>query len=194
MINHKSNIITIANLFTFARVLLAPCIVRAMLIHAWLYAFIFFTIAALTDLVDGALARFLQEETTVGAYLDPVADKLLLISCYATLGFVESPLFIIPHWFVIIVLIKEFLLMGAALYLSSVAQLIEIRPTLLGKITTLVQVLFIWFLFACSYFHWLSADSMHICFIIIALLMITTLIHYGYTAYKKVEHLWLKKS
>ena len=91
--------------------------------------------------------RFLQEETPFGAYLDPIADKLLLGSCYITLAFVDSPLFKLPRWFVAIVLLKRAVISLGAGYVSFVKHAVSIRPTWLGKLAAVVQVLFMWWLF-----------------------------------------------
>src|SRR5690349_20790870 len=95
--------ITIPTLFTILRIVLVPIIVGAMVAGWWGCAFLFFVVACLTDVIDGLLARLLNEKTLFGAFLDPIADKLLLISCFFTLAFVTTPLFLIPRWFVLFV-------------------------------------------------------------------------------------------
>ncbi len=176
--------ITLSTCFTLARIALIPCIVYSMLIHEWGTAFVLFTGAAITDVIDGALARFLQEETPLGAYLDPIADKLLLGSCYITLAFVDSPLFKLPRWFVVIVLLKELLLVLGAGYVSFVKHAVSIRPTWLGKLAAVVQVLFMWWLFICAFLHWMPVTTFYVFLYTITALTLGTLFHYTYIGYK----------
>lgn len=176
--------ITLSTCFTLARIALIPCIIYGMLIHEWGAACILFSIAAITDVIDGALARFLQEETPLGAYLDPVADKLLLGSCYITLAFVDSPLFKIPRWFVVVVMLKELLLVLGALYVSFVKHAVSIRPTWLGKLTAAVQVIFIWWLFICAFLHWMPVSTFYFFLYTITVLTLGALFHYTYIGYK----------
>ena len=109
--------ITISTLFTLARIAITPLIVIAMVFQQWGAAFILFVCAALTDIIDGHLARLCDEKTFLGACLDPIADKILILSCFFMLAFVQSPLFTIPLWFVLLVLIKELVLIGGAIAL-----------------------------------------------------------------------------
>ena len=103
---------TISTLFTVLRIVLTPFIVAAMAMHFWGAAFILFSIASVSDVVDGYLARSLSEQTFLGACLDPIADKFLILSCFFALAFIRSPLFTIPLWFVLLILIKELILVG----------------------------------------------------------------------------------
>jgi cardiolipin synthase len=146
--------ITIPTLFTIARIIATPLIVTAMIKGYWNYAFFFFLFAAITDVIDGTLARVWNEKTFLGACLDPIADKFLLLSCFFTLAFVETPLFRIPHWFVLCVLSKEIIQLAGASIIYCVRGCLDVRPTQLGKLTTFVQIVFIMWLFACYFFQW----------------------------------------
>jgi len=179
--------ITIPTLLTFGRILLAPCIVAAMVMHWWGVAFSLFVIAALTDTVDGTIARSCDQKTFLGACLDPVADKILLLSCFFALAFVQSPLFSIPLWFVVIVLLREMIILGGSLgILLSGGQLI-IAPTTLGKTTTLVQVIFIIWLFACYFFHWLPIKTYYTMLSLVMGLTLTSLIQYMRIGFRTVQ-------
>ena len=151
--------ITIPTMFTLLRIFLVPCIIVSMALHSWDWAFILFVIASVSDLIDGNLARALDQKTILGACLDPLADKFLLVSCFATLAFVQSPLFSIPLWFVLIVLCKELILISGVIFLYNKNGVFEIQPTLLGKLTTVVQVSFIIWLFACYFFGWVPIKT-----------------------------------
>ncbi len=151
--------ITIPTLFTLARVIVTPIIISSMVFGWWGVAFFFFVFACLTDLVDGFLARVLNEKTFLGACLDPIADKLLLISCFCTLAFVATPLFSVPRWFVFFVIGKELLQIGGAFIIYWLRGHLNVQPTVLGKTTTCIQMIFIMWLFSCYFFCWVPIKT-----------------------------------
>src|SRR3990167_8993776 len=107
--------LTLSSWLTIARIALTPVIVIGMIKQWWGVASILFAVACITDMLDGNLARLRNEQTLLGACLDPIADKVLILSCFFTLAFVQSPLFAIPKWFVFLVLVKELLLIIGAI-------------------------------------------------------------------------------
>jgi len=170
--------ITVSTLFTLTRIVLTPCIVIAMVMHQWGVAFWLFLIAAFTDVADGNIARLFNQKTFLGACLDPIADKFLLISCFATLAFVQSPLFSIPLWFVLLVLCKELVIVVGSFSIYIARGHLEVQPTILGKITTFVQVLFIIWLFACYFFHWLPIKTYATMLGVLFFLIVFSLVQY----------------
>jgi len=170
--------ITVSTLFTISRILLTPFIVTAMATHYWGIAFFLFAIAAATDTIDGTIARWRHEQTFLGACLDPIADKILLVSCFFTLAFVQSPLFDIPLWFVILVLLKDLIIIVGSLIIYLVKGHLQVQPTILGKVTTFVQIWFIIWLFACYFFNWLPIKTYYTMLGIMLILVITTLLQY----------------
>lgn len=133
------------------RIGLIPYIVKAILIKRWSLAGTLFLGASITDMLDGALARLLHEQTTLGVYLDPLADKLLMMSCYVALALPSVG--ILPWWFVIPIIIKELLLLAGGMYLK-LRNLVAIKPTLLGKLAMALQVLLITLLlFSLAHHH-----------------------------------------
>ncbi len=151
--------ITIPTLFTLARIIVVPFIVGAMVMGWWGCAFFFFVFACLTDVIDGLLARFLNEKTFLGACLDPIADKLLLLSCFFTLAFVSTPLFSVPRWFVFFVISKEMIQLAGASIIYAIRGHLNVQPTILGKTTTCIQMIFIMWLFACYFFCWVPMKT-----------------------------------
>lgn len=176
--------ITIATLCTLLRIVLIPFIVGAMVLQQWGIAFLLFLVSSVTDVLDGWLARLLHDQTLLGASLDPVADKLLLISCFTTLAFVQSPLFGIPLWFVVTIVCKELLLIAGVLVFWSVQGFVYIRPTRLAKLTTFVQVCFIIWLFACYFFHWLPIKTYWTMLGLLLSLTIVVFIQYAYIGWR----------
>jgi cardiolipin synthase (CMP-forming) len=170
--------ITIPTVFTLIRILLTPFIVISMIAGNWGFAFGLFLTACITDTIDGSLARYLNAKTFLGACLDPIGDKLLILSIFFTLAFVKTPLFVIPLWFVLLVLCKELILVFGALFLFIRKGNLEVRPTMLGKLTTVAQMSFIMWLFACYFFRWMPVKTYYTMLSILLLLIGLSLIQY----------------
>jgi cardiolipin synthase (CMP-forming) len=125
------------NLISLARLLLVPVVLLAIWEHRYERALVWCAIAGLSDGLDGFLARRLNAQTRLGAYLDPVADKLLLSGVYLTLGLDG----VIPWWLTAVVFGRDGLMLvflAAALLFTNLR---EFRPTIWGKISTAVQIL-----------------------------------------------------
>jgi len=179
---------TFSTALTLVRIILTPIIVGAMVCRRWDIAFWLFMIAIITDLLDGYIARIWQQQTVVGACLDPIADKVLLVACFATLAFVQTPLFTIPRWFVYTVLIKELVLViGAALLLLS-HEKFSIQPTLLGKVTAAMQMVFIVWLFACYFFCWVPVKTYVLMLSLLLLFVLASLLQYISIGLQVVQH------
>lgn len=151
--------LTLSTVITLIRIAMVPFVVLSMTAHHWGTACLLFVIAGVTDALDGSLARWLNEQTFLGALLDPVADKLLVITTYVTLSFVDSPLFLIPHWFVYVVLSKELLQILGVISILALKGPIAVRPTRLAKTTMCVQSIFIVWLFLCYFMQWLPVKT-----------------------------------
>jgi len=126
----------IPNILTLLRILLVPIIVIFLMQGAFLKALIVLAVSGLTDALDGFLARILNQQTVLGAYLDPIADKALLVSCFVTLSIKG----VIPGWFTVIVISRDFIILGGIAILSIMSIPYEIRPSLVSKITTALQL------------------------------------------------------
>lgn len=174
--------ITISTTFTILRIILVPFIINGILSHDFYYSFILFLIAALTDIVDGALARYLNEETILGAYLDPLADKFLLLSCFTAFSFLDSQYFKIPTWFTSLLLLKELLLIFGALYITLYKNIFKIKPSIWGKLTTFAQIIFINIIFFLPIIN-LDQIYFNIILYFILLLSAITFFHYAFTFY-----------
>ncbi len=129
--------INLANLFTVIRLLLVPFIVHEILGGNAFLALALFAAAAVTDILDGAAARNLNMTTQSGAYLDPVADKLLLSSVFLALAAAGT----VPWWLVAIVLGRDiYILLAVAVFLS-LTRVRKFPPSIWGKLSTFVQIL-----------------------------------------------------
>lgn len=176
---YREKQITFSTMLTLMRFALIPFIVVAMILNHWYAAFVLFVIAAVTDILDGWFARWLNERTFLGAALDPIADKLLVIAVFGTLAFYQSPLFTIPHWFVIMVLIKELVQVAGALIIYCRKGHLNIAPTLLGKLTMAAQSIFITWLFSCYFFHWVPIKTYFVMLATVSGLILFTFIDYA---------------
>jgi cardiolipin synthase (CMP-forming) len=128
--------VNIPNSLTLARIVLVPLIVWLIITHAMLPAFLLFLLAGLSDAADGFLAKRFGWHTELGAYLDPIADKALLVSIYVTLGFSDH----LPAWLVIAVVSRDILIIGAFLLSWVLSQPVSVHPLLVSKANTLSQI------------------------------------------------------
>jgi cardiolipin synthase len=126
----------IPNFLTLLRIVLVPIVVIFLIQGQFLNATLAFITAALTDALDGFLARTLGQQTALGAYMDPIADKALLASSFVTL----SVLHIIPGWLTVIVISRDIIILLGILVLSMMSIPVKIRPTAVSKMTTAVQL------------------------------------------------------
>lgn len=180
---NKSMHCTLSTCLTIGRFFLTPFIVYAMATSAWKIAFLLFITAAFTDILDGFLARILRQETFLGALLDPLADKVLLISCFTTLACTHTLPFSIPSWFIYLLLVRETLIIGGFIYLFIKNKTITIEPTRLGKLTTVAHSLFIIWLFSCYFFNWIPVKTYYAVLGIISCLVIVSLVQYARIAF-----------
>ncbi|MEX0849163.1 MAG: CDP-alcohol phosphatidyltransferase family protein [Candidatus Dependentiae bacterium] len=177
--------ITIPTMLTILRIVFVPCIIVSMFMQQWGMAFLFFLTASITDFLDGNLARLWNEKTFLGACLDPIADKLLLISFFFTLVFIKTPLFSVPLWFVLLVLLKELIVIFGAMFILFSGRHLDVRPTWLGKSTTVVQMVFIIWLFACYYFHWVPVKTYYSMLAIMLLMVFLSFVQYIRIGFKQ---------
>jgi len=126
----------IPNLLTLLRILLVPVIVIFLMQGAFLKALIILAVSGITDALDGFLARILNQQTVLGAYLDPIADKALLASCFVTLSIKD----VIPGWLTVIVISRDCIILGGIAILTIMSIPYEIRPSFVSKITTALQL------------------------------------------------------
>jgi len=174
----KEKRLTISNFLTISRIALTPFIVASMIRGSWGAAFWLFVIASALDVLDGNLARWLDQKTFLGSCLDPLADKILLISCFATLAFVQSPSFSIPLWFVLLMLFKEIIIFVGAAVLYMIKGHLEVAPTIIGKGSTVVQVWFIIWLFACYFFGWMPIKTYYAALTVVVVFVLLSFIQY----------------
>jgi cardiolipin synthase len=121
---------------TLIRVLLIPLFVIFIINKLFGWALITFAVAGITDGIDGMIARITHKRTELGAYLDPIADKLLLIAAYVTLAIIE----ILPSWLAVIVVTRDVIILLGFLVFILLNHRPKIQPSLVSKVTTFFQI------------------------------------------------------
>ena len=131
-------LVNLPNIITIGRILLVPFTVWLIISEAYGFAFLSFMVAGISDGIDGYIARKWNLRTELGAYLDPLADKALLVSVYLALGFLK----VLPAWLVILVVSRDVLIVGALMLSWVMGRPVQIKPLMISKINTAFQILF----------------------------------------------------
>jgi len=131
--------LSIPNLITLARILLVPVVVWAIASNQMLFAFLLFAAAGVSDAVDGFLAKRFGMASELGKYLDPLADKVLIVAIYVSLGIVDA----LPRWLVILVVSRDLLIVGGVIFSWIVNKPVSVKPHMVSKINTAVQLLLV---------------------------------------------------
>jgi len=130
--------LSIPNLITLGRIFLVPVVVWAIASNTMWFAFVLFLVAGVSDAVDGFLAKRFNMTTELGAYLDPLADKALIVSIYLTLGINGD----IPRWLVILVVSRDILIVGGIILSWLLGNPLKIKPLWVSKLNTTAQIAF----------------------------------------------------
>ena len=127
---------SIPNIITLTRILLVPIIVWAIASGEMEIAFAIFIVAGVSDAVDGFLAKRFNMTSELGALLDPLADKALLVSIYIALGLWGA----LPHWIVILVVSRDIMIVAAVIVSWLFDKPVEMKPLMVSKLNTVAQV------------------------------------------------------
>ncbi|MBO0798965.1 MAG: CDP-alcohol phosphatidyltransferase family protein [Blastocatellia bacterium] len=139
-----SSVLTAANLLTVCRFILIPVFVTTLYYQRFVWSLSIFLTAAITDGLDGLLARSLNQKTHLGEILDPMADKLLLVTAFIILSMPRFTILApIPFWLTAAVISRDVFIVLGALVINITTGFSKFRPSLPGKINTFVQVLMI---------------------------------------------------
>jgi cardiolipin synthase len=134
-------VLTVANQLTILRMALAPFLVVMVLQRDYTWALVIFVVAALTDLLDGYIARHGHQKTTLGAVMDPIADKILLSSSFIVLTWSAGLTTRIPQWLTVLALSRDVLILLTAALINLTSGWRIFQPSLLGKLATGAQLL-----------------------------------------------------
>lgn len=125
------------NLITIGRLALTPAVIAFALDEAWSAAFLVFVVAGVSDALDGWIAKTYRLESELGAALDPIADKALIISIYICLAAAA----IVPAWLAILIVSRDALIVGGVILAWFLARPVDVRPLAISKITTAAQLI-----------------------------------------------------
>jgi len=140
---------TIPNLITILRVLLVPIFVIYIINDRTLGSLIIFAIASISDALDGFIARVFHRKSDLGAYLDPLADKILLVTVYTTLAILKMT----PPWLAVLIISRDVIILLGVLVLYLNRHPVKVHPSLLSKSTTCLQVATILMILSNSYLN-----------------------------------------
>ena len=176
--------LTIPNLITLTRIILTPLFIIFLIQGRYRQALIVFILAGLSDLADGSIARWWQQKSRLGSYLDPLADKLLMSTSFVTLSIFR----VIPSWLTVMVISRDVILGLGVLILVLTDYPLVIKPSLAGKWTTTGQLLTVGLvLLAKAKLCHLPTGILTACFYITAGLTAFSGIHYIYGGLKLVS-------
>ena len=129
----------IPNLISVLRILMVAPTVYYLLNEFYFVALTLFFIAGLSDGVDGFLARYFKWQSRLGAILDPIGDKLLLVSCYLALGWLGH----IPVMLVVLILFRDVIIVAGAIFYHLYIEEVHIKPVMISKLNTLLQIMLV---------------------------------------------------
>ena len=168
----------IPNLLTLLRVLLIPLMVIFLMEGRTEFALLVFIAAAVSDAMDGFIARVFRQKTQVGAYIDPIADKLLIGTSYVTLAILD----LLPGWLAVLVVSRDVIILVGLAILFLADRDIPISPVLDSKLTTLLQLLVVLYFLGQEKLHFMSPLENHLLFFTAALTLFSGF-HYIYLGF-----------
>ncbi|HEY5796707.1 MAG TPA: CDP-alcohol phosphatidyltransferase family protein [Bosea sp. (in: a-proteobacteria)] len=165
---------TLPNLITIGRLFLVPLVIVMILNGRWLGAFVVFVVAGVSDAVDGFLAKRCGMASELGAYLDPIADKALIVSIYITLAMVGA----VPSWLVVLVVARDIMIVSAVILSWVMGKPLTISPFIVSKLNTGAQVIFAALLLGSRAFGVDLGQAVEVGQLFVALLTVGSMIAY----------------
>jgi cardiolipin synthase (CMP-forming) len=183
-IQMKGRIWTVPNQITLLRLGFLPFFLILVFYEEYRWSLAVLLFVALTDAIDGFLARRLRQKSALGAYLDPIADKLLLSSSFVVLAMGKK----IAWWLTIMVLSRDVLLLVVAAVIIIVQGYRPFPPSLLGKATTLFEITLVCFVvFAAAYPNDRAPLLIHTLAYLVAALVVVSGFHYAFVVARRLH-------
>lgn len=180
----NSRILTVPNQLTFLRLAFLPFFIMAIHYERYSWALVILIVAGFTDALDGFLARGLNQKTPLGAYLDPIADKLLLSSSYFELALHGK----IAWWLTILVLGRDVLLLMASAVIIITVGYMALPPSIYGKLTTLFEILLIFLVLVLQIRESpILLMAKHSCVYLVAALVCISGLHYSIVVSRRLH-------
>jgi cardiolipin synthase len=180
----KGRIWTVPNQITLLRLGFLPFFLILVLYEQYQWALFVLVFVAMTDAIDGYLARRLGQKSALGAYLDPIADKLLLSSSFVVLAMEKK----IGWWLTMMVLSRDVLLLVVAAVILVVQGYRPFPPSLLGKATTFFEIALVFFVvFAAAYPNDRAPLFIHYLAYLVAALVVVSGFHYAFVVARRLH-------
>jgi cardiolipin synthase len=178
---------TFANQLTFLRLIAVPFFIISVVTNRASLALSLFLAAAITDSLDGLIARYLKQTTALGAFLDPVADKLMLTAAFVVLTIPDHPKALpdfvaanhMPIWLTILTISRDTFIVTTVIILYFVFGISKFPPTALGKITTFAEVMLV-LLYLLFNARGVSSEMLGAAAWVTLILVVTSGFHYIY--------------
>jgi cardiolipin synthase len=161
-------------MITMGRILLVPVVVWAIGSGEMRIAFLLFVVAGISDAVDGFLAKRFNMASELGAYLDPLADKALIVSIYVSLAFAGA----IPRWLVILVVSRDIMIIGAVMLSWLIGKPVAMKPLLVSKLNTGAQIALACLVLAALAFGFDAEPALTVLSIVVAVLTLLSVFSY----------------
>jgi len=173
---------TLPNLITTLRIILTPIFVIYLMRENFLAALVVFIIAGLSDGADGLIARWFNQKSKMGAFLDPLADKILLVAAFVVL----SVRHFIPSWLTVMAISRDILILLGVLIMFLNRMDIAIRPSIVSKVTTCLQLGTVFMVLSKDYLPFLFHLKIYV-FWVTGIFTISSGLHYMYYWFKVME-------
>lgn len=173
--------LNIPNTFTIARIVIIPVFITSIIYKRYDYALFLFITAALTDLFDGLFARLKNQRTALGTFLDPLADKFLLVTAFVIFSIYDW----VPKWLTITVISRDIIIVTGWFLLYFTSGRSKVDPSLLGKAAIFMQSLLIAYIL--MYINRIVPDMPRVFLLLTAGITIFSGLHYIYRGLK-VSH------
>jgi cardiolipin synthase len=178
-------VFTVPNQLTFLRLGFLPFFIVLLIYERFSWALLILVLAALTDAMDGLLARSLDQKTSLGAYLDPIADKLMLSSSFVALALEGR----IPRWLTILVLGRDVLILTTAAVILLASGYRHFPPSVYGKITTVAQIVLVFVVLLAEGFHLTNLATLRqVLVYVVAGFTIFSGFHYSVVVARRLHH------
>src|SRR5271163_491068 len=180
----QARIWTVPNQITILRLGFLPLFIVSISYEHYRWALLILVLAGLSDGIDGLLARSLNQRSSLGAYLDPIADKLLLSSSFVILAFKHE----IPLWLMIFVLSRDVIILMVAVVILLIFGYRPFPPSILGKATTFFQIVMVFsVVLGAAYPDILLAPIDRILIYTVATLTVVSAVHYSFSIARRLS-------
>ncbi|MBI3778937.1 MAG: CDP-alcohol phosphatidyltransferase family protein [Gammaproteobacteria bacterium] len=179
------NISQLPNLITICRIALAPVMILLLKEQQYAASLAVFILAGVSDGLDGLIAKRFNFVSRLGSILDPLADKILLVSSYVMLTLLDQ----LPFWLMLTVAFRDLLIIGGYLVYTSMVGPVQMRPSWLSKVNTFMQIALVIVILAQQALHWVYRPASDALIYAVTLTTVASGLHYLWTwlVVKEVE-------